>query len=58
MHTQSLWYDRAVQVVKKHFVHDLGAGPQHGANWEIMERAVGRMMQLWILYTSKMMKIG
>ena len=31
-HTQSLWYDWAVQEVKKHFVKDLGARPQHGAD--------------------------
>ena len=27
-----LWYDRVVQEVEKHFVHDFGARPQHGAD--------------------------
>ena len=34
---QSLWYDRALQEVEKHFVHDIGARPQHGANQEDYE---------------------
>ena len=33
-HTQSLWYDRAIQEVEKQFVHDLGARPQHRADRE------------------------
>ena len=27
-------YDWAIQQIKKHIVHDLGARPQHGANRE------------------------
>ena len=52
------WYDWAVQEVRKHFVQDLGARPQHGVDREDMKRVVGRMRQLWIYYTLKTMKIG
>ena len=36
-----LWYDRAVQEVEKHFVQDLGARPQHGADREDYEEGGG-----------------
>ena len=40
-HTQSLWYNQAIQEVEKHFVHDLGAKPQHGVDWEDYEEGSG-----------------
>ena len=39
-HTQSLWYDWTIQEVKKHFVHDLGARPQHGVDREDYEEGI------------------
>ena len=42
LHTQAkLIYDWAIQEVEKHFAQDLGARPQHEANWEDYEEGVG-----------------
>ena len=44
--TQSLWYDRTIQEVEKHFVHDFGARSNMEHTGKIMKRMVGRMRQL------------
>ena len=36
-----LMYDRGVQEIKKHFVHDLGVRPQHEADKEDYEEGSG-----------------
>ena len=41
-HMQSSWYNWAVQEAEKHFVHDLGARPQHGVDREHYEEGGGK----------------
>ena len=57
-HTQSLWYDWAIQKVNRHFVQDLGARTQHGVDREDYEHGNGENDTIWIYKILEMMKIG